>query len=126
MHTDQREADAIWLAGTMDIFGQVDIKKNTIFVKFKSAYLDRLQAIVAALGINRAPRGPFDNLGASKKPQYDLVLVGKELALLENMVVGRMRTERQHLFQKRREQLRKLREKVGLAEKFNIYRAEDL
>lgn len=126
MHIHQREAEANWLAGTMDSFGQVGIKKNTMFVKFKTVYPSRLEAIAAAIGIDRAPRGPFDNHGASRKRQYDLVLVGKELATLENLVTGRMRTEKQHLFQKRREQLGKLRKKSGLSGKYDICRAEDL
>lgn len=126
MHIDQREADAIWLAGTMDHFGQVGIEKNTMFVRFKTVSLDRLEAIAAALGINRRPYGPFDNGGGSKKLQYELTLVGRDLAVLENMVTGRMRTGKQHLFQEVRERLRKVRNELGLARKFKVSRVEDL
>jgi hypothetical protein len=120
------DEDAIYLAATMDHFGQIGVKKLTMFVKFKTAYLDKIQVIAAALGINRQPRGPFDNAGGSKKPQYELVLVGSELATLENLVAGRMRTRKRELFYQMRERLRKQWRKRGSSGPYKITRAEDL
>lgn len=125
MSTSVIEDDAIWLAGTVDAMGQVGIKNNTIFLRFKTTLLKRLDVIRSILSIERKPHGPFDNGGDSKKPQYKLVLVGEELALLENLVTSRMKV-RPHLFFEKREQLRERRKKLGLTGKNKIARAEEL
>lgn len=119
------EANAIWLAGAMDHFGQVGIKNNTMFVRLKTTLLHRLDVILSILGVERKPHGPFDNRGDSKTPQYEIVLVGKELVMLENMVAGRMKV-RPYLFQRKREQLRELRAKLGLPATSRIARPEEL
>lgn len=119
------EANAIYLAGVIDHFGQVGIKNNTVFVRLKTTLLHRLDVILSILGIERRPYGPFDNRGDSKTPQYEIVLVGKELVMLENMVVGRMKV-RPYLFQQKRDELRKLRAKLGLLAPSKIARPEEL
>ncbi|UPJ42410.1 hypothetical protein IVB40_34995 [Bradyrhizobium sp. 40] len=125
MNAPSLEADALWLAGTMDHFGQVGIKNNTIFVRLKSTLLNRLEVISSILGIDRKPHGPFDNGAFSKKLQYELVLVGKELALLENLVTSRMKV-RPQMFQEKRDQLRDQRRKHGLSGKHIVARLEVL
>ncbi|MGY2902159.1 hypothetical protein [Bradyrhizobium sp. URHC0002] len=120
------DGDVRHLAGMMECFGQVGIKKNTMFVRFKTAYLDRLEVIRSILAIDRRPTGPFDNRGDSKRLQYELVLVGKELVTLENLVAGRMLTNRRHAFRQKRDQLHKLRQKLGLSGKLKIARQEEL
>lgn len=120
------DGDARHLAGMMDCFGQVGIKKNTMFVRFKTAYLDRLEVIRSILGTDQEPVGPFDNGGDSKRLQYELVLVGKELASLENLVTDRMLTNRRHAFRQKRNQLHKLRQRLGLSGKLKVARPEEL
>ncbi|MCA1392042.1 hypothetical protein I6F20_23505 [Bradyrhizobium sp. IC3123] len=120
------DGDARHLAGMMDCFGQVGIKKNTMFVRFKTAYLDRLEVIRSILATDQKPTGPFDNGGDSKRLQYELVLVGKELVTLENLVTGRMLTDRRHAFRQKRDQLHKLRQKLGLSGKLKVARPEEL
>ncbi|EJN07499.1 hypothetical protein PMI42_07781 [Bradyrhizobium sp. YR681] len=120
------DGDARHLAGMMDCFGQVGIQKNTMFVRFKTAYLDRLEVIRSILGTDQKPKGPFDNGGDSKRLQYELVLVGKELATLENLVTSRMLTNRRHAFRQTRDQLHKLRQRLGLSGKLKIARPEEM
>lgn len=125
MSTSVTEADAIWLAATMDHIGQVGIKNNTVFLRIKTTLLKRLDVFRSILGIDRHPYGPFDNGGDSRRLQYELVLVGKELALVENLAVSRMKV-RPHLFQDKRDQLRDLRQKRGLSGEHKVARPEDL
>ncbi len=115
MSENRNEIDASWLAGIMDCFGEVNIKKMTMFVKFKSAYPDRLKAIACALGINQVLKGPFAPSGDSRKPYYQLVLVGADLALLENVATRHMRTARRHLFDETRLRLQRMRGKIKLS-----------
>ncbi|MCK1709074.1 MULTISPECIES: hypothetical protein [unclassified Bradyrhizobium] len=105
--------DAIWLAGVMDSFGQIGIKRLKTFAKFKSAYPDRLEAIAAALGADRTPSGPFAPAGISKKPHYELVIAGRDLVRLENLVVSEMRTAKRQLFEEARRKIRALKAKMG-------------
>ncbi len=115
MSENRNEIDASWLAGIMDCFGEISIKKMTMFVKFKSAYPDRLKAIARALGIDRILQGPFAPSGDSRKPYYQLVLVGADLALLENVVTRHMRTTRRYLFDETRLRLQRMRRKMKLS-----------
>ncbi|MCK1505682.1 hypothetical protein [Bradyrhizobium sp. 18] len=113
--SDTRKRNAIWLAGVMDAFGQIGIKGNKIFAKFKSAYPDRLEAIAKALEINRTPTGPFAPAGISKKPHYELVLFGRDVVRLENLVVSEMRTAKKALFEEARRKVRQLKARMGFS-----------
>lgn len=112
------EANANWLAGVVDSFGEIGIhKKNsspTMYARFKSAYPDRLEAIRAALGSTAQVVGPRKPSGASKQQQYLLVLVGAQLVRLENMVAPRMRTAKKVKFETARAELRRLRSRLLL------------
>ncbi|MDF0585045.1 hypothetical protein [Bradyrhizobium yuanmingense] len=113
--SDIRKRNAIWLAGVMDAFGQIGIKDNKIFAKFKSAYPDRLEAIAKALEINRTPTGPFAPAGISKRPHYELVLFGRDVVRLENMVVSEMRTAKRAFFEEARRKVRQLKARMGFS-----------
>lgn len=127
MSDNQSDVALAWLAGVMDCYGQIGIKKMTMFAKFKSIYPDRLEAIAAVLGVNKAPKGPFDPSGDSKQPYYQLVLVGVELARLENVVTSRMRTTRRYLFGENRRRLQWMRRKRKLSGPFyKIASSDDL
>lgn len=127
MSENENEIDAAWLGGIMDGFGEINIKKNTMYVKFKSVYPDRLKAIADALGINRAPKGPFDPSGDSKKPYYHLVLVGSDLARLENVATRYMRTTRHYLFGETRLRLQRMRKRMKLSgPSYKIASADEL
>lgn len=99
----------------MDAFGQIGIKGNKIFAKFKSAYPDRLEAIAKALEINRTPTGPFAPAGISKQPHYELVLFGRDVVRLENMVVSEMRTAKRALFDEARRKVRQFKGRMGFS-----------
>lgn len=113
--SNARKRNAIWLAGVMDSFGQIGIKGTKVFAKFKSAYPDRLEAIANALGVSRAAKGPFAPEGISKKPYYELVLSGRDLTRLEDLVVSEMRTTKRTLFEEARRKARQLKARMGFS-----------
>ncbi|TWI71975.1 hypothetical protein IQ16_02649 [Bradyrhizobium huanghuaihaiense] len=118
MLLDATQEDIDWFVGTVDNFGSIEIirknKNPTLILKFKTPYLDKLLAICDALQYAGSPSGPKKPSGDSVQPQYELVFRGQNLAMIENIVVPRMRTGKREVFAKRRAELHGMRKSLGL------------
>ncbi|MCK1511373.1 hypothetical protein IVB22_02050 [Bradyrhizobium sp. 190] len=118
MLSNMTTEDTHWFVGTVDNLGSVEVvsknKSPTLILKFKTPYLDKLVAICQALRYEGSPTGPRKPSGDSVQPQYILTFRGRNLAMIENLVVPLLRTGKRNVFARRRAELMAQRESLGL------------
>lgn len=123
MTQHSQEIDAHWLAGVVDCFGQIGISKGQrpcLVVRFKSPYKDRLNAIQKAVDGHGHIAGPYAPERNQRQEHYLLTLTGSGAAMLENLVMPRMRTSKAERFFEKRAELGKLRERRGPQPTYSI------
>ncbi|AWO90833.1 hypothetical protein [Bradyrhizobium diazoefficiens] len=96
------EHGAIWLAGHLDGFGEIVWDSGAPAVKFKSAFMDRIEAIESITPGGPESR-PFKISGHSKRPQRILVFKGTDFVLLENALSKHMLTGKRKLLARLRD-----------------------
>ena len=102
------ESSARWLGGLLDGFGEIGFHKSRgPYVRFKTAYPDRLHAIQQALGLTDRIRS-HEISGDTRKPLWVVDFRGIEFFMLMNAVAQFMRTSKRSLFEKQHSKWRKM------------------